>query len=200
MMKNKKNSFINNERNIVHMNEKEFKIFYKIYSSQKPLYLRDIVEKTNLAYGTVQGIINRNIELFNIVEEGRNKYFSFKQNLDHLYLKTILEIENTRIFIKKYKNLKQFILEIKKLNLPILIFGSFSKGNINKNSDLDIIIFSDNEIKLPEHLSLYKLHVINVKLKEISKFKNEILYKEILKSHIIISGFEFILTEVLENE
>ena len=60
----------------VRMNEKEFVTFRAIAENQ-PIYLRDVVKTTKLPYGTVQGIINRNLDLFTVKIVGRQKYFCF---------------------------------------------------------------------------------------------------------------------------
>lgn len=61
------------------MNEKEFKVFKEIHESQS-IYLRDVVKNTKLPYGTVQGIINRNLDLFDCSIVGKQKYFSFNKS------------------------------------------------------------------------------------------------------------------------
>ena len=177
------------------MNEKEFKVLFELYRSDKPIYFRDIVKRTDLAYGTVQGIINKNKSLFNICTEGKNKYFSLKDNIDNKYLFYQLEMEQTRTFIIKNPKLRPFVEKISQLNIPALVFGSFAKGTANKDSDLDLLIIS-SEKDIPDQLCPYKIHKIIINPKNISNLKKEALYEEIMKDHVIISGFDLFMTEV----
>ena len=68
----------------------------------------------------------------------------------------------------------------------ILLFGSYAKGNIRKDSDLDIYIETTN-IKVKKKVQdIYD--PISVK---IGKFNpNDLLIKEIIKNHVIIKGGE----------
>ena len=181
------------------MNEKEFKVINALYEN-KSLYLREIAKKTALPYGTVQKILERNKEIIESREEGKNKYFSLKNILENKYLIQQLEIEKTKLFIKKNTKLVPFWQKLSEENLPILIFGSFAKNNQDKNSDIDLLIISEIEIKLPSHLTTHKLHSITLKSEKIKQLKIESLFKEIKTNHIILSGFEFFLQEVLKNE
>ena len=157
------------------MNYLEFRIFSIIYNSPEPLYLREIVKKSNLSYGTVQSILNRNIKLFNIKLSGKNKYFSFNKNINTFFLFQQIESEKMRQFIIKKPELAPFIESCRKLSIPIVIFGSFSKGNPKKDSDLDMLIISSRDTKLPEHLSIYKLHKIFIKPENLPEFLSKAL-------------------------
>ncbi|MBN2423296.1 nucleotidyltransferase domain-containing protein [Candidatus Woesearchaeota archaeon] len=180
------------------MNEKTFKVLFEIYKSREPLYLREIVKKTRLPYGTVQNIVNRNIDLFNSKISGKNKYFSFADSIENRYLFKQIEIENTAQFIKKNLKLKPFLAGISQLKRPILIFGSYAQNKNTKNSDIDLLIISNKKIKLPLYLFKNKIHSIYISKKQINNFKKETLYTEIKNNHIIISYFDFFLKEVFE--
>lgn len=180
------------------MNEKEFKVFNTIYSSQKPLYFRAIVNTTKLAYGTVQGILNKNKSLFHITTEGKNKYFFLKKNSSNLYLIYQIEAEKTRQFLKKHVEMTAFFEKLILLKVPIIIFGSFAKGCEKKDSDLDLLIISEKALELPSYLSTYELHPIYVKPSLINEFKKEALYSQVRKAHIVLNGIDYMLNEVLE--
>ncbi len=194
--KSKKNKKCNYERKTVHMNEKPFNILSKIYLSKSPLHFRDLVRKTNLPYSTVQGVIKKISDVLDIKIDGRNKYYSLKKKLDTNYLKQEIEIKITREFLKNNTNLIIFFEEVSKLNIPILIFKKIKSKKLNQKLDLNIISFSNKNIKLSSKLIPYKINHININLNDIKKFKLGNNYNEILKSHIIITGFDFILNEV----
>ncbi len=179
------------------MNEKEFKVFFEIYNSDKALYLRDIVKRTNMPYGTVQGIINKNKYLFDIKIEGENKYFSFRNNISNKYLFHQIEIERTKVFIQKNPRLRPFIEKMQELKTPFLVFGSFAKDTACKNSDLNLLFISGKK-ETPDHLCPIEIHKIFINPKKISELKKEALYREIIKEHVIIFGYDLFLTEVFE--
>ena len=118
-----------------------------------------------------------------------------KDNIDNKYLFYQLEMEQTRTFIIKNPKLRPFVEKIFQLNIPALVFGSFAKGTANKDSDLDLLIIS-SEKDIPEQLCPYKVHKIFIDQKNIGNLKKEALYEEIMKDHVIISGFDLFMTEV----
>lgn len=192
-----KEKFISVERNIVHMNENTFKVLYYIYNSKDKPYLREIVNKTKVPYSSVQDIIKKYSNNLEIKKVGKNNYYLLKNNLQTNLLKLIIEIEKSHQLLNQYPLFEKFILELKKLKIPILIFGSYAKNTENKNSDLDILTISNKKINLPDYLIPIKLHNINIS--NIKKFQKEILFEEIKYNHTIISGYEF-FSEVFSND
>ena len=134
-------SFINLELYLVEMEEKTFKALYEIYKSGR-IYLRGIVNNTKMPYGTVQAIIEREKNLLDSEVEGKNKYFKLKQNINSELLIRELEINKSREFLEKNKNIIPFVNEIRKEKASILIFGSYAKGTNTTSSDLDILVIS----------------------------------------------------------
>jgi len=68
----------------------------------------------------------------------------------------------------------------------IFLFESYAKGTENKNSDIDIYIDSTNQKSKKEIEKIYP----NLSIK-IGKFNSkDLLIKEIIKNHVIISGGE----------
>lgn len=179
------------------MNYLEFNVFSLIFNSPEPLYLREIVNKSRLSYGTVQSILNRNMTLFNTRSSGKNKYFSFKKNINTFFLFQKIESEKMRQFIIKKPELAPFIESCRKLSVPIVLFGSFAKGDAKKDSDIDMLIISNKEIKLPEHLSIYKVHKIFVTPENLPEFKQQVLYKELRYNHLIICNMDYCIDKVL---
>jgi predicted nucleotidyltransferase len=195
--KMRKHKIINKELNLVHMNEKKFKVLDIICQSKNTIHLRGIVKGLSLPYGTVQGIINKNLNLFETKVIGKNKYFSLKKNLNYRYLIQEIEIGKTKNFIEKHKFYEKFFIELINLKLPIIIFGSYAKSLEDENSDLDLLIFTENKnIKLPDYIFPNEIHSVKINPKNIDDFKKEVLYKEILENHIIIYGFDYFLNEV----
>ena len=159
---------------------------------QKRFYLREISKLSKIPLKTTQNLLVK-LEKESILKskiEGRNKYFNL--NLDNIQTKSILlqsEIYKTDLFLETYSIFKTFLKSVKTNDL-IIVFGSFAKFNVNKNSDLDILIISNKEQKLPFYLLPYKLHKINLSensfIKSVKEQEN--LIKEVEENHIILNN------------
>jgi predicted nucleotidyltransferase len=158
-------------------------------------YLRQISSLTKIPLKTCQNTLIK-LEKDKILKsktEGKNKYFSL--NLENIKTKSYLlqtEIYQTDLFIEKYSKIKMFLKSLK-TTAPIIVFGSFAKFTATKNSDLDLIIISEKELKLPFHLLPFKPHQINLKEKTFLKAlkEQENLIKEIEENHIILNNHSF---------
>ena len=158
-------------------------------------YLREISKISKLPLKTCQNtlLLLEKSKILKSKIEGKNKYFSL--NLENIKTKSYLqqtEIYQTDLFTEKYPQFKMFLKSLK-TNIPIIVFGSFAKFTADKNSDLDLLIISDRELKLPFHLLPYKPHQINMPEKTLLKAINqqEDLIKEIEKNHIILNNHSF---------
>lgn len=144
---------------------------------------------------TCQNVLN-NLEKAKILKskiEGKNKYFSL--NLDNIKTKSCLlqaEIYQSDIFTEKYPQFKIFLKSLK-TTVPIIVFGSFAKFAADKDSDLDIVVISERELKLPFYLLPFKPHQVNLAEKTFLKAlkEQEDLIKEIEKNHIILNNHSF---------
>lgn len=176
-----------------------------LYSGNYKLkfYLRQISKLAKLPLKTCQNILiilEKNRILKSKIE-GKNKYFGL--NLDNIQTKSILlqaEIHRTNIFLEKYPQFNIFLKEIK-TNIPLVIFGSFAKLTADKDSDLDLLIISEKEQKLPFHLLPYKVHEVNLPENSFIKAmkEQETLIKEIEENHIILNNHSFYVNIMWEQ-
>lgn len=158
----------------------------------KQFYLREISRLTEIPLKTTQIKIIR-LEKGSILKSaisGKNKYF--RLNLDNIQTKFCLlqaEINKTQSFVEKYPLFKIFINDIK-TNSLLIVFGSFAKFRVGKDSDLDLLIISEEKQKLPFHLLSYKIHKIELSEPDFlqSMEKQENLIKEIEENHIILNN------------
>lgn len=158
-------------------------------------YLREISTVSKMPLKTCQNTLS-NLEKAKILKskiEGKNKYFSL--NLENIKTKSYLqqaEIYQTDLFIEKYPQFKIFLKSLE-TTVPIVVFGSFAKFTADKNSDLDLLIISNKELKLPFHLLPFKPHQINMSEKTFLKAINqqEDLIKEVEENHIILNNHSF---------
>ena len=158
-------------------------------------YLREISKLSKLPLKTCQNVL-KNLEKAKILKsklEGKNKYFYL--NLENIQTKSYLlqaEIYQTDTFIEKYPQFKIFLKSLK-TTAPIIVFGSFAKLTADKDSDLDLLVISEKELKLPFHLLPFKPHQINLTEKSFLKAlkEQEDLIKEIEENHIILNNHSF---------
>ena len=166
-------------------------------------YLREISKLSKLPLKTCQNVLI-NLEEARILKsrmEGKNKYFSL--NLENIKTKFSLlqaEIYQTCIFIEKYPQFKMFLKSLK-TNIPIIVFGSFAKFKAEKGSDLDLLVISNKELKLPFYLLPFKPHQIKMTEKTFLKAlnKQENLIKEIEENHIILNNHSFYVNIMWEH-
>jgi len=167
---------------------------------RKQFYLREISKNTKIPLKTTQNLIailEENNILKSIVK-GKNKYF--KLNLENIKTKFYLlqsEICKTILFLEKYPNFKTFLKELE-TNDAIIVFGSFAKLMADKDSDVDLLIVSKEEKKLPMHLLSYRVH--EIKIAESSFIKSmerqEALIKEIEENHVILNNHSFFINNM----
>jgi len=176
----------NNELEVVSLFRRNYKARY---------YLREISKLSKLPLKTCQNTLE-NLEKAKILKskvEGKNKYFSL--NLENIQTKSYLlqaEIYCMDFFLERYPRFKTFLKSLASTT-PIVVFGSFAKLTADKNSDIDLLVISEKEPKLPFHLLPFKLHQINMAEKTFSKAlkEQEDLIKEIEENHIILNNHSF---------
>jgi hypothetical protein len=159
---------------------------------KRQFYLREISRLAKLPLKNTQNSL-KTLEKRRILKSsvnGKNKYFSL--NLDNIQTKLFLlqaEIYKTFLFLEKYPSFKTFLKEVSTQSLQ-LIFGSFAKFNAGKDSDVDLLIVSRYEEKIPIHLLPYKVHEIRITDDAFRKAmeNQEALIKEIEENHVILNN------------
>lgn len=167
---------------------------------KKKFYLREISKLTSIALKTTQTTLAR-LEEENILKSekrGKNKYF--KLNLDNIQTKFYLlqsEIYKTELFLEKYPQFKTFLKSIKS-KMAIVVFGSFAKMTVKRDSDLDLLLIGDE--KIPKHLIPNEVHEVKLTKEVFSKSlkKEEDLIKEIEENHIILNNHSFYINKMWE--
>ncbi len=153
-------------------------------------HVRDISRKLGQSHSTVSRKLNilKKQSVVDSKEEGKNKMFFLRKNLIARNYIFQSEIHKLTKLLKKHPELEIIFEEIlKKTNEKlILLFGSYAKGLVKKDSDIDIYIETQNKKtrKLIEEIN----SEINVKIGAFDK--DSPLIQEILKNHVIIRGIE----------
>ena len=143
--------------------------------------------------GTNQTTISRKIaELYNdnVVDykiKGRNKVFYLKKTLEakeHAYM---AEIHKLLEAINKYPRLRRIAELVSGMKAGmVIVFGSYAKGNVHNESDIDIYADTRSK-KVKEQLGLIDSR-ISAKIGRYTP--DNLLINEINKNHIILKGLE----------
>ena len=178
--------------------------FLKDYN--KEIYGRELVKKVKISQKNIAltlGELEKEGILFSKAR-GNMRYFSLNKK-NPLYKNYIFlaEVENSIEFFKKNPKILQVLEDIDKKGKIICIFGSYAKGTQKKFSDLDLFIvgkFNEKEIK--KMGKDYGLDV-NIKSGSMSDFVSSLkeknpLMNEILENHVLISGYEKFIEEVVK--
>lgn len=142
----------------------------------------------------------KSLEADNVLQartEGRNKVYTIKHSIESRA--TLLQAEAYRLkaFLRAHPELRTAIEELQTIPAPILIFGSYAKGNRKPSSDLDVYAETDNkEIRT-------QLRTIHSRISpHVGKTEGP-LKASMRAHHVIIRGAEAFLETILaptENE
>jgi len=125
--------------------------------------------------------------------------------LDQPFVLRLSEIINHLQLIEKHPFLKKFMKNFAGdfSNTPILLFGSYAKGIEKKDSDIDLIIFTDVKLKsgtekrIKEFFDTYnkKIQIQKANRNDFEKGLREKdpLILEIIQNHIIINNCTFFI-------
>ena len=173
-----------------HMEQKDYKFEILNQLIWKKQHIRELAKRLKTNHTTILRKLKElsNANVLDFKEEGRNKTYFLKKTSEaktHVFMAEQYKL--TQI-LKKHPGLRNIFEGIqgdRKIKLAIL-FGSHAKDLAKKTSDIDIYIETNNvELKNELEKSNSKLNV------KIGKYnKDNLLIKEIEKSHVIIKGVE----------
>ena len=172
------------------MEQKDYKMEIVLELLKRENHVREIAKSVNTNHMNISRKI-KELSKENVVDfktEGRNKTYFLKKNSEAKSYAIMAENYNFLKTLSKYPTLRTVIEKIqnnKKIKMAI-IFGSYAKGTLKKDSDIDVYIDTmDSKIKK-------ELEQIDSRLSvKIGKFDREnLLIKEIIKNHIILKGVE----------
>ncbi|MBU1203535.1 MAG: winged helix-turn-helix domain-containing protein [Nanoarchaeota archaeon] len=159
-------------------------------------HIRGLAKALNESHSTILRKLDKLVkkDVLDSKKEGKNKIFFIKKNIISKNYILQSEISKLTSLINKYPELMVVLEEISRKvdEKLIVIFGSYAKLKVKKDSDIDVYIETTNRnIKqLVEGIH----PKINVKIGLFDLKSN--LIKEIIKNHIIVRGFE----ELYEKE
>jgi predicted nucleotidyltransferase len=164
-------------------------------------YLREIARNVHVDAKAVGLQLNK-LEKANIVkslQKGKNKEHTLNlNNFLTLYYLILAETFTTLEYLNRNFEIKKLVGETtEKMGKTAILFGSFAKENMTKESDIDILII-DNEksdLTILKELGNLLSREVNVKLMSEEQFTNGLVIKdplvqEIAANHIILKGID----------
>ncbi len=157
---------------------------------KKEMHGRELAKELKTSLTRVQSILAelREMNVLDYKTVGKNHLYFIKKNL--VAKSFVLNAENYKLanIIRKNPELEPIFQDIIKKSEAdlILLFGSYAKGSQNKGSDIDIYIDTTNRKTKEEAQKVYGS--ISVKIGRFNP--DDLLIKEIIKSHAIIRGGE----------
>ncbi len=168
---------------------------------KKSIHLREIARKTNIDVKSIQLQLKKleRINVLSSILKGKNKEYTL--NLNNVITKYYLIMAEgfiSVIYLKKHFLIKKILDEIgKKIDDPLILFGSFVKGGHTKESDIDIFVISEKKIDKRMVLETSDLvnRDINIKSSNKTQFfsglqNKDPLVNEVVSNHIILKGID----------
>ena len=189
--------------------EPEYKIFKTFFElNEEKLYYNQIKEYSKLSHSSVQNALEKLKKSKILIEEKTksNKFYKIKD-------KKMFSLKFSQIAINKFKELNHNIktpLNHFLKNLPddiytIIIFGSASRSEETKNSDIDLLIVSNKKYDLSKNkkeaeiTSKYPLSIFYANILQFKENKDDIIiqarktgfpiYKEQNFYEVILNGY-----------
>ncbi len=185
-----------------HINQTTLKILSLFRSNYKTsLYLREIAREIQVDVKAVSLQLNR-LEKTNIltsIQKGKNKEYSLNLgNYLTLYYIVLAEDFATIEYLDRNFEVKKLVSETAdKLGKIAMLFGSFAKGNMTQESDIDILIIDDKKPDLSVFKEVGSLlsREISIKCMSEEQFSNGLANKdpltlEVAVNHIILKGLD----------
>jgi len=164
-------------------------------------YLREIARETQVDVKAVSIQLNR-LEKTNIltsIQKGKNKEYSLNlSNYLTLYYLALAECLVTIEYLDNNFEVKKLVSETTgNLGKTALLFGSFAKGNMTQESDIDILIINDSKPDLSVFKEMGSLLSREISIKYVSEKQfsdgltnNDPLIMEVVANHIILKGID----------
>lgn len=172
---------------------------------------REIEVSTGLSHEPVFRILKELVKNRHLKERkvGKTNVYEFVLTDDAFLIYNYFMAKRMEKFRSKhgllYKRLREFAASLKADS--VILFGSYSKGREIKDSDIDILVVSDEkgiENKAMAFRTKYSLLIkpITVKNEDFDNIRkdNPAFYEDIVEFGIILEGIEFFFKRIYQNE
>ncbi len=189
----------------LHITENHLKVlalFTKGY--QREYYIREVYKNISIGLQTAQRVLD-DLEHKGILisrTKGKIRVFALQDNQDSKDYLILTEQYKKIIFLQNNLLIKEIVEKITPHIKGIsLIFGSYSKEEQDKESDLDLCIIGEfNKTEIFRVSKTYNIS-LNIKNYSISTFEekkdDDFLLKEIIQNHVIITQPDQFIERIL---
>lgn len=162
-----------------------------IENPYKEIHLREFSRKLNISPNTAQRFLNLFLNEGLIKEERKANSRYLKANTDNILFKHIKITYSLREL-----NKKDLILSLKNNSSHVVLFGSVAKGLDEENSDIDLLIISDDKKKIKDILFNIQdkfdreinYHIFSWSEWKKQKTENKAFYQDIISTGINLIG------------
>lgn len=189
-------------------------IISSFFPEAKEMTIKEIMERIDYSYERVNSALKSLSKKKILNEEKKGKTLIYSLDLHHLYSKIGFDhymLEREIEFIKNhpvhYKAIKE-IIENHSI-LMVVLFGSYSKGAENKQSDLDLLCLpisnkkeAESFISSLKHKYGIKLSCVIIPIFEFQKIKKENpeLWVDLKQYGIVFKGEDFFYSWIYKDE
>ena len=161
----------------------------KIYEAfferrERKLYYNQIKEHTKLSHSSLQNAL-RKLKKLGIIEEEKTKSNTFYKIKD----KKLFALKYCEIAVRKFNSLnvnvktplRNFLKNISPEIYTIVLFGSASRKEEGKKSDIDLLVVSDKKLNLEKNkkeaelTSKHPISIFKATIKQLLENKDEII-------------------------
>ena len=163
----------------------EDKIYLAYFETKEAkLYYNQLKEETKLSNSSLQNVLSKLTKQNTIKQEKtkQNTYYIIKN-------KKLFTLKFSEISINKFNNLnlnvknplRNFLKNIPQTIFTIILFGSASKKEEQKDSDIDLLIVTDKKIDLTKNkkeaelTSKYEISIFTTNITEFLKNKDDVI-------------------------
>lgn len=163
------------------------------------LHMRAMAKLLDTSHMTLLPHLRRleELKILNTQTVGKNKQFTLnKENTLTRYYLVMAEELAVLSYLRKNFVIKKLAEHLSKLDFftPLILFGSYTKGYANEESDIDIFVIGKLSTNQLEHLNKFEttygkkinLKSLTAENFEVAQRKGDILIKEVITNHIIL--------------
>jgi len=162
--------------------DKVYQAFFDL--KQTKLYYNQIKEHSKLSHSSLQNTLEK-LKTNNIISEEKTKANTFYKTKN----KKLFELKFAEIATHKFQNLNRgiriplnnFLKNIPKEIYTIILFGSASRKEERKESDIDLLIVSQNKISIEKNkkegeiISNYPINLFQCSIQDFLENKDDII-------------------------
>ena len=184
------------------LSENELNVLSSFFPGGNEITLKIIQGRTKLSYEPTHRIIKQLLERELVIEKkfGKTLVYSLSFSKEKIKIGFILYAnEKKERFAEKYGVIYRALSKISEEDIDFLaVFGSYSKGNPTKKSDVDVLCVSSNKNKVENEIKglRYETNIefapVVISKTEFAKIKNENkqFWKDLVDYGIIFKGYE----------